>query len=141
MTYAKLKLAMGMAAAFLLAAGTVDLAVSGLPGSDKNSIGEASPRERTFAENLLKASADENYQAFIADGDEAFRGLKESMFKAVCVQITPRLKQGYHLVFLGALNKESYHLTIWKVAYDDNGDDDLLQMSVKDGRIGGAFIH
>lgn len=139
MTYAKLKLALGIAAATLLAAGTFTAALS----SDNNgsSIGEASAQEKNFSAEIMQATKDEDYQAFIADGDSVFKQITELQFKAVCVQITPRLKTGYNLVFLGGLKQQGYHVTLWKVAYSDGGDDELLTLSVKNGKIGGAFIH
>ncbi|HTA95144.1 MAG TPA: sigma-70 family RNA polymerase sigma factor [Verrucomicrobiae bacterium] len=141
MTYAKLKLALGIAAATLLTAGTLTVALSSDGGSGA-SVGEASAQEKTFSAEIMQATKDEDYQAFIADGDKAFqKGITELQFKAVCVQLTPRLKSGYDLVFLGALKQEGYHVTLWKVAYSDGGDDELLTLSVKNGKIGGAWIH
>jgi RNA polymerase sigma factor (sigma-70 family) len=140
MTYAKLKFALGIAAAALVTAGTFTVALSsGI--NDGNSTGEASAQEKTFSTEIMEATKNEDYQSFIADGDNAFKQITELQFKAVCVQITPRLKAGYDLVFLGALKQQGYHVTLWKVAYTDAGDDELLTLSVKGGKIGGAFIH
>jgi len=50
MTYAKLKLALGIAAAALVAAGTVNVAISDMTGRN-GSIGEASAKEKTFQGN------------------------------------------------------------------------------------------
>ena len=139
MTYAKLKLALGIAAATLLTAGSLTVALSGTV--DGGAVGEASAQEKTFSSEIMQATKDENYQAFIADGNSAFKQITELQFKAVCVQITPRLKAGYDLVFLGALKQQGYHVTLWKVAYSNGGDDELLTLSVKNGKIGGAYIH
>jgi RNA polymerase sigma factor (sigma-70 family) len=139
MTYAKLKLALGIAAATLLTAGTLTVALSS--GSDgSGSIGEASAQEKTFSAEIMQATKDEDYQSFIADGDKAFQQIKEPQFKAVCVQITPRLKTGYHLIFLGGLKQNKYHITIWKVSFDDDGDDCMMKLAVENGKIGGALI-
>src|ERR1700722_9389532 len=116
MTYAKLKLALGIAAATLLTAGTLTVALSSEGGSGA-SVGEASAQEKTFSAEIMQATKDEDYEAFIADGNSAFKQITELQFKAVCVQITPRLKAGYDLVFLGALKQQGYHVTEWKVAY------------------------
>jgi len=139
MTYAKLKMALGIAAATLFVAGTMTVALSS--DGNNSSIGEASAQERTFSAEIMQATKDEDYQTFVADGDRAFKQITELQFKAVCVQITPRLKAGYDLVFLGGLKQHGYHVTLWKVAYPDGGDDELLTLSVKNGKIGGALIH
>jgi RNA polymerase sigma factor (sigma-70 family) len=76
MTYAKLKLALGVAAAALLVAGTVNVAISSMTDDDRTSVGVASEQEKNFANEVIKATADEDYQAFIADGIRISRLLK-----------------------------------------------------------------
>jgi RNA polymerase sigma factor (sigma-70 family) len=139
MTYAKLKLALGLAAVTLLTAGTLTVALSS--GVNDNSPGEASAQEKKFSAEIMQATKDEDYQAFVADGDVAFKQITALQFKAVCVQITPRLQAGYNMIFLGAMKQQGYHVTLWKVGYTDGGDDELLTLSVKGGKIGGAYIH
>ena len=140
MTYAKLKLALGIAAAALLVAGTVNVAVSSMTDDDKTSVGVASEQEKTFANELMKATTDEDYQAFIADGDKDFKTLKKSDFKAVCDQVTSQLKNGYHVIFLGVLMENKGRITLWKISYDDGGDDDLLRLAVDNNKIAGSLL-
>lgn len=143
MTYAKLKLAFSIAAATLLTAGAMNLAVSSiLPAGEKNSAGEATDQEKGFANEMIKATADEDYQAFIADGDKDFKTMKKSDFKAVCDQVSSQFKSGYHVIFLGSFNKKEIkdHVTLWKVTSDDGGDDNVLHLTVKNGKITGALL-
>lgn len=143
MTYAKLKLAFSIAAATLLTAGAMNLAISSIiPAGEKNSAGEATEQEKTFANEIIKATADGDYQAFIADGDKSFKTIKESQFKAVCDQVSSQLKNGYHVIFLGSFNMKEVkdHVTLWKVTYDDGSDDDVLHLTVKTGKITGALL-
>jgi hypothetical protein len=58
----------------------------------------------------------------------------------VSAQISSRLKAGYSLVYFGEMKKLNYHVTVWKVSYKDGGDDDLAELSVKDGKVGGFWI-
>jgi RNA polymerase sigma factor (sigma-70 family) len=143
MTYAKLKLALGIAAAALLVAGTVNVAISSTT-DDKNSVGEASDQEKGFANELMKATADDDYQAFIADGDRSFKTITKGQFQAVCDQVTSQLKNGYHVIFLGSFESKQFkgnHITLWKISYDDGSDGDLLHMSVnQNGKITGALL-
>ncbi len=143
MTYAKLKLALGIAAAALLVAGTVNVAISSTT-DDKNSVGAATDQETGFANELMKATADDDYQAFIADGDRSFKTITKGQFQAVCDQVTSQLKNGYHVIFLGSFESKQFkgnHITLWKISYDDGSDDDLLHMIVnKSGKITGATL-
>jgi len=88
----------------------------------------------------MQSTKDEDYKAFVANGDKGFHGITEKAFKSVCAKIMPRLKKGYHVVFLGGLKEAGSHVTLWKIACDDHGDDDLLHMSVKNGKINGALL-
>ncbi len=142
MTYAKLKFSLAIAAAVLLTAGTVNVAISSMTVPDTNPAGEASPQEPGFANELVKATADQNYQAFLADGDKSFKSISEEQFKAVCDQVSSKIKGGYHVVFLAGFHLKSVpdHVTLWKVTYNDGSDDDVLHLFVKNGKITGALL-
>ncbi|HTR43917.1 MAG TPA: sigma-70 family RNA polymerase sigma factor [Pseudomonadales bacterium] len=141
MTYAKIKFAVSIAAAVLLTAGVVNVAVSSVTvPADKTSAGEATTQETTYANEVMKSLADEDYQAFIADGDRGLKSIKESQFKALCVQRSPQLKGGYHVVFLGVLTQNGMRISLWKISYDDGSDDDLLHLGVNGGKISGALL-
>ena len=142
MTYAKMKLAFGIAAATLLAVGTINVAISSIvPPNEKTSSGEVTAEERGFANDLIKATADGDYQAFIANGDSDFKTLKKSEFKSVCDQVSSQLK-GYKVIFLGSFNVKEIkdHVTLWKVTYDDGSDDDVLHLTVNKGKVTGAVL-
>ena len=87
----------------------------------------------------MQATTDEDYAAFVANGDKGFHTLKKTEFKSVCAQATSELKKGYHVLFIGGFKQQGSHVTLWKITYDDHGDDDLLRMSVKGGKINGAL--
>ncbi|HTV42719.1 MAG TPA: sigma-70 family RNA polymerase sigma factor [Candidatus Sulfotelmatobacter sp.] len=142
MTYAKLKLSLGLAAAVLLTAGTVNVAISSMVRPDANPGGEASPQETGFANEIIKATADGNYQGFVADGDKDFKSISEQQFKDVCEQAACHLKSGYHMIFLGSFHLSSVpdHVTLWKISFNDGSDDAVLHLSVNHGKITGALL-
>jgi hypothetical protein len=140
MTYAKLKLALGLAAAALLVAGTVNVAISSMTDDDKTSVGQPTEQEKTFANEIMKSIVDDDYQEFIADGDKDFKRIKKSQFQAVCDQDTSQLKNGYHVIFLGELMQDKGRITLWKVSHDDGTDDDLLHLAVTHDKISGALL-
>jgi hypothetical protein len=104
------------------------------------STGKASAQEKGFANEIMKATADENYQAFVADGDSGFKSITKAQFDDVCRQADSRLKAGYQVIFLGSLKQDDSRVTLWKISYSDGGNDDLLRMAVRDGKISGALL-
>jgi RNA polymerase sigma factor (sigma-70 family) len=128
MTWIKLKFAAGVAA--VLVAGGVVIASIAVP---------ASP-DQIQTTKLITAIQNDDYDAFIADGNSGFKGITKEQFDAVSAQISSRLKAGYSLVYFGEMKKLNYHVTVWKVSYKDGGDDDLAELSVQDGKVGGFWI-
>ncbi len=140
MTYTKLKLALGMAAAALLVAGTVNVAISSMTDEDKTSAGQATKQETTYANEIMKSIADDDYNEFVADGDASFKSITKRQFQSLCDQDTSQLKNGYHVIFLGALTQDGNRITLWKVSHDDGTDDDLLHLAISRGKISGALV-
>jgi RNA polymerase sigma factor (sigma-70 family) len=141
MTYAKIKFAISVAAAIVLAAGVTNVAISSVTAPvDRTSAGEATVQETAFAKNVMESIVNEDYQAFIADGDRGMKTIKESQFKALCVQRVSQLKGGYHVIFLGVMMENNMRVSLWKISYDDHSDDDVLHLAVSGGKISGALL-
>ena len=92
--------------------------------------------------NLLMTSIqDDDYAGFLVAVDDNFKAaLTKKMFDAVVVQIAPRLKNGYTAAYLDQLRRGSFTTHLWKLSFQDGGDDVLGEMSLKDGKIGGFFL-
>ena len=90
---------------------------------------------------LIKAIAAADHAAFIAEGDAAIRQLTKERFAAVAAQLGPRLQSEHETTYLGELRQRGYHVTLWKLSFKDGTDDALASLSVKDGKVGGFFIH
>jgi hypothetical protein len=88
----------------------------------------------------MKSIADDDYQEFIADGDRNFKTITKAQFQSLCDQDTSQLKNGYHVIFLGALTQDGGRITLWKVSHDDGTDDDLLHLAIARGKISGALV-
>ncbi len=131
MTWIKLKFAAGVAV-ILLAGGAASVVIASLAVP-------ASP-DQIQTTKLITAIENDDYDAFIADGNSLFSGITKDQFDAVSAQISARLKAGYTLVYFGEMKKLNYHVTVWKVSYKDGGDDDLAELSVKNGKVGGFWI-
>lgn len=101
---------------------------------------EAPADARTAVDQLVGALVAGDHAAFVAGGDEAFRGFKKEPFDAVCVQIAPLFKKGYETTYLGDLKQKGYAVTLWKFSFKDGSDDLLGTLSLKNGKIGGFWI-
>ncbi|MBV9850272.1 MAG: hypothetical protein JO250_11405 [Armatimonadetes bacterium] len=99
------------------------------------------PAERVLT-SLLVALKNDDYKAFVADGEAPFKAvLTKPMLAEVSAQAAPRLKRGYQVTYLGALNQKGYQVYLWKLIYADGGDDSLVSLSLRAGKIGGFFIN
>jgi RNA polymerase sigma factor (sigma-70 family) len=131
MTWIKLKFAATVAATVLLAGGaTVVIAA----------IAEPASPDQALTTKLIDAVQNDDYAAFMADGNALFKTLTKKQFEPVSAQLSSRLKAGYTLAYFGDLNQLGYHVTVWKISFKDGGDDFLAETSLKDGKVGGFWI-
>ena len=89
---------------------------------------------------MLLAIANGDYASFVSDGDTAFKGLPKGNFNFVVNKFSTRFKAGYDVVYLGELKKRGIQITLWKISFKDGGDDILVTLSLKDGKVGGFWI-
>lgn len=95
---------------------------------------------KSASDKLVTALVNGDYDAFVADGDAAFKGLKKEQFEAVCKQLSPRFKTGYEVTWLGELKQKGFAVSLWKFTFKDGGDDMLGTLSLKDGKVGGFWV-
>jgi RNA polymerase sigma factor (sigma-70 family) len=138
MTWIKLKMALGIATAVLLAGGATTVVLSQDNGN--RGIRPATADEKAFAEKIIQATADQDYAAFIENGDKGFKSIKEPQFKAVCVQMEKQFKGGYDVTYLGDLKAKNFATTLWRVSFKDGSDDALGTMSVRNGKVAGFLM-
>ena len=100
---------------------------------------EPQKEDAALSAKLLGAIQNTDYDAFVADGSEAFHGLSKAQFEAVCASLGVKLKTA-HTSFLGELSQHGFRVTLWKLSFADGSDDALATLSVKDGKVGGFWI-
>jgi hypothetical protein len=84
---------------------------------------------------LLAATAADNFEQFVSVGDEKFkRGLHPEVFHRVSRGLASRMQKGVTPTFLGELRQGSYTASLWRLRFDDGGDDLLFRMAVAGGR-------
>jgi hypothetical protein len=111
-----------------------------LIGSVTLSAATPAPEDATLSAKLITAVEKSDYAAFIADGEAPFQQMKKEQFESVCTKLAPRFKGGYAASYLEALKQKGYRVTLWKLSFNDGGDDMLVTLAVKDGKVGGFFI-
>lgn len=101
------------------------------------------PQEiETIMNNMLAATQAKSLEGFVAAGDATFRShMTQPMLDSFNAQVGPRLNGGYTTTFLGRLSQGGYAWYLWKLEFKDGGDDRLVQMVVKDGKVSGFFLH
>ena len=90
---------------------------------------------------LLAATAADNFEQFVSVGDEQFkRGLQPAVFHRVSRSLAPRMQKGFTPAFLGELRQNSYTASLWRLRFDDGGDDLLFRMGMAGGKVIGALV-
>ena len=90
---------------------------------------------------LLTAIATNNYDALIANAAPALKSrITKATFTQVSTQLSPRLKRGYKLQYLGGLKQRGVEVFLWKIIYQDDGDDTLARLVIKENKVGGFWF-
>lgn len=96
--------------------------------------------DQPVVQQLLDAMAQNDYQGFTSQGTPEFAAVGEPEFAQVAGAIAPRLQQGYSVQYLGNLQQQGLDISIWKISFQDQGDDLLATLNVQNGRVGGFFL-
>lgn len=96
--------------------------------------------DQPVVQRLLNAMAQNDYKGFIDQGTPEFGALGEPEFAKVANALSPRLKQGYDVTYLGSLRQQGLDISVWKISFADKGDDLLATLNVREGKVGGFFL-
>jgi|SRR5215471_14037494 len=92
-------------------------------------------------DTLLAATAADNYEQFVSVGDDRFRSaLKPDVFHRVSRHLAPRIQKGIVPTFLGELRQDGYMASLWRLRFEDGGDDMLFRMATDAGKVLGALV-
>jgi hypothetical protein len=104
-------------------------------------MAQPSQQPESAMKSMLAAIQVNSLADFNALGD---RSVQAAMTQQILDQMSqllgPRLKQGYTVVGMGSLKKEGAVVFIWKLEFKDEGDDVLVTMAVKDGKVAGFYL-
>ena len=94
------------------------------------------PSTEGTVHSLLAAIATNNYNAMVANATPALKTrITQETFTQVSTQLSPRLKAGYKLQYLGSLKQQGVEVFLWKIAYTDGGDDMLARLVLQEGKV------
>ena len=99
------------------------------------------PSTEGTVNTLLAAIATNNYDALVANAAPALKTrITKETFTQVSTQLSPRLKKGYKLQYLGSLKQQGVEVFLWKIIYKDGGDDMLARLVVQEGKVAGFWF-
>jgi hypothetical protein len=108
-----------------------------LAGSANNiSAAEAPKEQQAIFDKLISAIMKDDYESFVADGDDSFKEkMTENQFAAAVGQLSTRLNAGYQATYLGAIKKSGGQVLLWQLTLKGVEDELLVTLSVKDGKV------
>jgi len=105
------------------------------------SFAQAPVLVQTNATIMLNAVKDGIYGSFIASASDEFKAsYLQEYFDVVVEDHSARLTQGYEATYLSSLNIDGYVVYLWKLSFQDGGDDSLLSLSVQNGFVVGFLM-
>jgi hypothetical protein len=95
--------------------------------------------KKTF-EKMIDALQANDRDAFLADAtDQVKEALTPEAMDVLHKNLGSRLKKGFTPTYLTQLKQAKHQVHLWKVAFKDDGDDVLIRVAFKDGKVGGFF--
>ena len=96
--------------------------------------------ERTL-DTLLTAIATNNYDILVANAAPALKTrITKETFAQVTTQLSPRLKKGYKPQYLGSLKQQGAEVFLWKITFQDGGDDMLARLVIQENKVAGFWF-
>lgn len=96
--------------------------------------------KKTF-EKLLGAVEANDRAAFVAQATDAVKdGVTQPVMDALNKQLGARLKKGYEATYVCELRQMERQVHLWKLRFKDNGDDVVVRVALKDGKVDGFFL-
>ena len=91
--------------------------------------------------SMLVATQANSLTDFVALSDQSVKSaMTQSILDHMNQLLGPRMKQGYTVVGLGTLKKEGAVVYLWKLEFKDEGDDVLITMAMKEGKVAGFYL-
>jgi hypothetical protein len=117
------------------------VAVALLFGLAAQGWAQAPPQFEATLKKMLSALESNSLPDFVAEGDPALQAATAPpMFNNLSRRLGTRLKNGYTATYLAELKQQGYMVYLWKLEFSDSGDDILVTMAIRDGKVGGFWL-
>jgi hypothetical protein len=101
---------------------------------------EADPAVQKICDAMLKAIVAQDREAFVEHGTDAVKaGTTKGVMTFLHEKIGERMAEGFELTYLTALNQGGHEIHLWKLTCKE-GDDTVVRIAMKDGKVGGFFL-
>ena len=94
-------------------------------------------------ETLLAATAANNIEQFVSVGDLSFiaRARRDpDVFHRAHRWLAPRIQKGVAPTFMGEMRHHGLTVYLWRLRFDDGGNDLLFRMGISNGKVTGALV-
>ncbi len=99
------------------------------------------PSTEPTLNTLLAAIVTNNYDVLVANAAPALKTrITKETFAQVSTQLSPRLKKGYKPQYLGSLKQQGVEVFLWKIIYQDGGDDMLARLVIQENKVAGFWF-
>ena len=99
------------------------------------------PSNEATLNTLLTAIAANNYDVLVANAAPALKSrITRETFTQVSTQLSPRLKKGYKPQYLGSLKQQGVEVLLWKITFQDGGDDLLARLVIQEDKVAGFWF-
>ncbi len=99
------------------------------------------PSTERILDRLLTAIATNHYDVLVANAAPALKTrITKETFGQVNAQLSPRLKNGYKLQYLGTLKQQGVDVFLWRISYNDGGDDTLVRLVIQEDKVAGFWF-
>ncbi len=97
--------------------------------------------ERALFDSLLKALEERSRKDFLRNANANFASaITRQAFNQMADFFAPRLQTGFEIEYLGSLDKPGAKVHLWKIVYEDGGDDTLAKLVKRNGEIAGLGL-
>ncbi|MBE9095593.1 hypothetical protein [Tychonema sp. LEGE 07203] len=90
---------------------------------------------------ILDATASKNYELFTTVGDAGYKtSITQKMFDDVSEQLASRMEKGYSINYFGEIKQGNCPIYLWKLSFEDGGDEFVAHMTMNGDQVAGIFI-
>lgn len=112
-----------------------------LPAVSSALSAEPEPAVQKLIEKMLTAIEKKDRGSFVEEGNDAVKeGTTEAIMAIMAEKVGSRLKQGYKSQYLCALKQLGHEVHLWKLTFQDEGDDLVVRLVLKEGKVAGFFF-